>query len=401
MNRGQEFTSIGILLGMTCTALAWAAPDEEILGKSQGYPVCALFSGPPTQSCFVGQWSHFDQIAPARKVAKAPQFQPLHRAVERLDLGVDDFLQRSRNTGLLILKGDTVLAERYQYERNAEHRFLSASMSKTVVAMLVGIALEEGAILSIDDKAARYVAELKGHPYGEASLRHLLTMSSGVGFEETYDSAPGDGSVFRRLMFSPQSQGGAATVTPFKERVRPAGEKFVYASPETQVLALVLRAAVRRPLAEYLSEKIWQPMGAEADATWILDGAGYENGPGGLNATLRDWGRFGLLLANDGQRDGKQVIPAAWVRAATSPDAPHLRVGVATRGMGYGYQTWILNEQFRHFALLGVRGQAIFVAPLLKLVVVHTAVDAKEADIAALSERIRFFYSVVKIVAST
>ncbi len=230
------------------------------------------------------------------------------------------------------------------------------------------------------------------------TLEHLLTMSSGVDFKPSYDGR-GDEAIMRRIAFF--GDGGYEVVKPFNKRARPAGEKFNYASPETQVLAFVLRAATGRTLAEYLSEKIWQPMGAEADATWILDGAGYENGPGGLNATLRDWGRFGLLLANDGQRDGKQVIPAAWVRAATSPDAPHLRVGVATRGMGYGYQTWILNEQFRHFALLGVRGQAIFVAPLLKLVVVHTAVDAKEADIAALSERIRFFYSVVKIVAST
>jgi CubicO group peptidase (beta-lactamase class C family) len=217
-------------------------------------------------------------------------------------------------------------------------------------------------------------------------------MSSGVRFDGQIDGRPGDEAVFRRLLWSPEGPGAVGSVMPFNERVRSAGEKFVYASPETQVLALVLRSAVNRSLAEYLSEKIWQPMGAEADATWNIDATGHETGPSGVNATLRDWGRFGLLLANDGMRDGRQIIPAAWVRAATSPDAPHLKAGTATRGLGYGYQTWILNEQFRHFALLG----AVLVAPFLKLVVVHTAVDAKESDTAALTERIRFFNSIIK-----
>ena len=389
------------VLGICLSSGVFAAPDEEILGKSQGYPVCPLFSGLPTQSCFVGQWSHFDQIAPARKVARGASVRPLKRADKAPELGVDQFLERARNTGLLVLHGDTVLAERYQYDRKPEHRFYSASMSKTVVAMLVGIALDERALKSIDDKAAQYVPELRGHPYGDTSLRHLLTMSSGVRYVEAYDGKPGDHSIFRRLMFSPESPGGAATVMPFKDRDRAAGEKFSYAGPDTQVLTLVLRAAVGRPLADYLSEKIWQPMGAEADATWLIDKAGYENGAGGLNATLRDWGRFGLLLANDGVLDGRQIIPAHWVRSATTAQAAHLQVGVATRHNGYGYQTWLIHPTRRHFALLGIRGQGVFVDPYTKLVVVHTAVHALEADLPARGEQFRFFYSTLKTVNQT
>ena len=109
----------------------------------------------------------------------------------------------------------------------------------------------------------------------------------------------------------------AVPVATFTRRERPAGEKFSYSSGESQVLGLVLRAAVGKPLTEYLSEKIWQPMGAEADATWLIDAGGYETGYMGINATLRDWGRLGMLLANDGELDGKQIIPAAWVKAAT------------------------------------------------------------------------------------
>src|SRR4029078_3418077 len=121
------------------------------------------------------------------------------------------------------------------------------------------------------------------------------------------------------------------------------------------------RAAADLPLAEYLSEKIWQPMGAEADATWLIDAAGQETAFTGINATLRDWGRFGLLLANDGVLNGKQIVPAAWVRAATTADAPHLTYRVAAGTAGYGYGIWLIDREVRRLALLGARGQAIFI----------------------------------------
>ena len=140
-----------------------------------------------------------------------------------------------------------------------------------------------------------------------------------------------------------KTEGGADTVREFKQRDAPAGTRFRYASGDSQVLGLVLRDAVQQPLADYLSEKIWRPMGAEADATWLLDKAGYETGYCCINATLRDCARFGMLLANYGAIDGKQIIPAEWVKAATTPEAPHLRVGTATPNNGYGYQTWILG----------------------------------------------------------
>jgi CubicO group peptidase (beta-lactamase class C family) len=266
-------------------------------------------------------------------------------------------------------------------------------MAKTVVAMLVGIAVAEGKIASIDDRVERYVPELKGHPYGETSLRHLLTMSSGVRFREDYDGKD-DVTILSRKALYREGPGGVDTVLPFRERARPAGEKFYYASAETQVLGLVLRATTGKPLAEYLSEKIWQPMGAEADASWLVDGGGYELGYMGLNATLRDWGRLGLLLANHGALNGKQIIPAAWVRAATTVESPHLNVGTATRFNGYGYQTWLIDHNGR-FALLGVRGQGVFVDPKSKVVVVITAVHALPRD-PARGEQFAYFFGAVR-----
>ena len=317
----------------------------------------------------------------------------LRYARERRAGTVDTFLAQNRNTGLLILKGDTIVVERYQYGRTPQMRFQSYSMAKTVVAMLFGIALGEGRIASIDDTADQYVPELKGHPYGGTKLRHLLTMSSGVRFVEEYNGRDDITELARRTLYQ-QGPGGVQAVLPFNVRARPAGERFSYASAETEVLSLVLRNAVGKPLAEYLSEKLWQPMGAEADATWLVDAGGHELGYIGLNVTLRDWGRLGLLLANGGAMDGKQIIPAEWVKAATRPDAPHLRVGYATRYNGYGYQTWLVDEQGR-FALLGVRGQAVFVDPQSKVVVVHTAVHASPTDREARGEQFAFFYGVL------
>jgi len=170
-------------------------------------------------------------------------------------------------------------------------------------------------------------------------------------------------------------------VRKFNERVRPSGTRFYYASVETQVLGLVLTSALGRPVAEYLEQKIWQPMGAEADATWLVDRSGQESTYCCLNAVLRDYARLGLLLAHDGNWRGRQIIPAAWIADASSthPKQDYLWPGVATPFFGYGYQTWIFPGEQRRFALLGVRGQRIFVDPKSRLVMVHTAVRKQES----------------------
>jgi CubicO group peptidase (beta-lactamase class C family) len=247
-------------------------------------------------------------------------------------------------------------------------------MAKTVTAMLIGIAISEGRIRSVDDPASTYVPALAGTEYGRTSLRDLLEMSSGVRFVEVY-SGRDDVARLARDTFLQLGPGGVDAVTPFNDRAEPSGTKFSYASVETQVLGLVLHGAVGRPVAEYLSEKIWKPMGAEADATWLVDRSGQEVTFCCINAVLRDYARLGLLLAHDGNWRGQQLIPAAWVAEATRvrPEA-HLRPGVATPFWGYGYQTWIFPGGRRMFALLGVRGQSILVDPASRLVMVHTAV---------------------------
>ena len=393
------------LLGcLLFSSVVSAAPDEQALGRDEGYPTC---SGTvrPEMRCVVGLVSRFDEIFSARVVAKGAESRPLRRASAEPEIrytnrghpnGLDAYLSRNRATGLLILQRDTILVERYQYDRGPEHRMASFSMAKTVVAMLVGIALSERKIRSIDDRAAEYAVELRGTPYGDTRIRHLLTMSSGVRFTETY-SGTDDVATLVRLSVLGESEGGAATLQPFGTRERAPGERFHYASAETQVLGLVLRGATGKPLAEYLSERIWQPMGAEADATWIIDRGGYETAYIGLNATLRDYARLGMLLANDGTLDGRSIIPAAWVRAATTAPARQFRPGMTGALLGYGYQTWIVDEKERQFMLRGLRGQAIYVAPKSKLVMVHTA--AGNVGESGTGETMSLWFGVVESLA--
>ena len=361
-------------------------PDAEEYGAREGYPIKIINRAP----FYVGAFSHYDQIFEGRIVRRAATPSRLTRAsVEpplRYRFGVktltlDDYLAHNPITGLLIARGDTILVERYQYARNDRHRFTSFSMAKTVTAILIGVAIAEGHIRSVDDLAATYVPGLADTEYGRTSLRDLLQMSSGVHFSENYSGRDDSARLFIETVVQ-DSAGGVEAVKPYNQRDWPSGTMFSYASVETQVLGLVLRGAVGRPVTDYLREKIWEPMGAEADATWLVDRSGQEVAFCCLNAVLRDYARLGLLLAHDGNWRGRQLIPVTWVNEATRvrDDQPHLRPGTARRFLGYGYQVWILPGERRMFALLGVHGQAIFVDPASRLVMVHTAAYKQAAD---------------------
>lgn len=375
---------------------ATGGPGAEELGAGAGYPKGDRETYYSVGAA-VGSFSHLDEIFRGRLVHKAPTPSRLVRVAEPpitwrfegADRTLDDYLARTPTTGLLIAQGDTILVERYQYGRTDRDRFTSWSMAKTVTAMLVGIAIAEGRIRSVDDLAAAYVPELAGTEYGRTSLRHLLQMSSGVRFSEEYTGTD-DVALLVANTYLRYGAGGPSAVMPFNERAAEAGTKFSYASVETQVLGLVLRAATSRPPAEYLESRIWRPIGAEGDATWLVDNSRQEATYCCLNAVLRDYARLGLLLAHDGSWRGRQIVPAAWVRDATTvrADQPHLRPGWATPYffLGYGYQTWILPGERRMFLLWGVRGQRIYVDPQSKLVMVNTGVHKPPVDFVALRE---------------
>ena len=369
--------------------LAAGGPDAEDYGASQGYPLgdrTNWYQIPHR----VGSFSHLDQILEGRVIRRAATASPLGRVASEPplryqyageSLTIDQYLARNPATGLLIARGETILVERYQYGRNDRHRFTSWSMAKTFTAMLVGIAIAEGRIRSVDDQAATYVPALTGTAYGSTSLRHLLQMSSGVRFVENHS---GQDDLTRLLAdtIGHAGPGGVEALKPYNERVRPSGTLFSYASAESQVLGLVLTSAVGRPVAEYFEEKIWKPIGAEADASWLIDRAGQEATWCCLNAVLRDYARLALLLAHGGKWRGRQVIPADWIEEATRlrPEQPHLLPGIAHPSAGYGYHVWIQPAARRTYSAAGALGQWMFVDPTSRMVMVHTAVRKRADD---------------------
>lgn len=358
-----------------------AAPDEEALGKSRGYPIGSMANWFYEESVRVGSFSHQDEIVPHHTLERSAEARPLRRAKVEPEIkysfggksnSFDDYLAHQRTTGLLIIKDGEILVERYQYDRKAADRFVSHSMAKSLTSLAVGFALQEGRIGSLDDKVSKYVAGLAGCAYGETSIRNLLRMASGVKFEEKYDGKDD----LARFTGLGAAKGTVAALRAFDEREVPEGTRFHYASAETTTLGVLLRAATGTTVAEYLEERLWKPMGAEADATWSIDAAGMERCAGGFNAILRDYGRLGILLANDGASNGRQILPRDYLLEATDwrRQPPQYDAKRATPIFGYGYQFWLFPTEKRRFALIGVYGQAIYVDPGLKLVLVHTGV---------------------------
>ncbi|WP_298243099.1 serine hydrolase [uncultured Bradyrhizobium sp.] len=379
-------------------------PDAELYGAAQGYPV-GTRGGAPQLDKLVGQYTHFGELYPSRAVGRAATSWQFKRAAEpsiaysfdNERLSIADYLKRNPVTGLLIARDDTILYEHYQYARTDHDRFLSQSMAKTLVGMLVGIAVSEGRIKSIDEVVSTYVPALAGTEYGNTSIRALLNMSSGVEFSEVYDGHD-DIARLGRALFVDEPKDPATIVAQFNTRTAPAGTRWHYASVETEILGLVLRAATGTPVADYLHDRIWSAIGTEADASWAIDGSGQEIAFCCFNATLRDYARLARLLANDGAWDGRQLIPRQWLLDATTvrPADGHLAPRVATPYFGYGYQVWLLPGEQRRFALLGIRGQIILVDPASKLIMVHTAVRQKPSEPGSLREPLALWSAVLQ-----
>lgn len=363
-------------------------PDAAAYGEGEGYPVGTRLTL-REQRYLVGSLSNHERLFDSRKVsrgasASALAYDPAPLALsyqyQGSERSLTDYLARHPTTGLLIAQGDRILYEHYRYGRTDRDRFTSQSMAKTVTAMLIGIAVDEGLIRSIDEPAQDYAPALAGNAYGATPIRALLHMASGNAFTESYDGSD-DVSRMARELFRRGGPETTAVVRLFDRREVAPNTRWHYAGIETLVLGLVLRQASGMSVADYLSSRVWQPMGAEADATWTIDTSGQEVTFCCLNAVLRDYARLGLLLANDGAIGDRQIIPRQWVLDATSvpADKPFLAPGKATPFLGYGYQTWLMSGPDRVFALLGIHGQVIYVHPGLKLVMVHTAARTRPA----------------------
>jgi hypothetical protein len=291
------------------------------------------------------------------------------------ELNTQKFLEDSWTTGFLVIQNDSLAYENYFLGNTESTQNISWSMAKSVISALMGIAIEEGDIKSIEENVEVYVPELKGTAYEGVRIKDVLQMSTGVKFNEDYDDFFSDINRWGRGFAMGNSQDAFAASL---ERELEPGKVCHYVSINTHVLGMILKRASGKTITEYMQEKLYNPLGMEYNGYWLLDGENMEMVLGGLNLTLRDYGKLGSLFLNEGFMNGKQIVPKNWVKASTIPDGLHVQPGEGV--LGYGYQWWIPKSNSGEYMAMGVYGQYIYVNPSTKTVIVKLSANPKYND---------------------
>jgi CubicO group peptidase (beta-lactamase class C family) len=298
----------------------------------------------------------------------------------------DEFMTAQRVRGVLVLQNGTIRLERYVSPHGRTTRWNSFSVAKSITSTLVGAAMKDGDIRSLDDPVTRYVSGLRGSVYDEVTVRQLLTMTSGVKWNEDYTDVQSD---VARMYAQPPDQGFDMTVSYVRKLSREAapGTKWVYKTSETNLVGVLVAEATGKPLAEYLSEKIWRAYGMERDAEWMIDDVGHEQGGCCLAMTLRDYGRFGQFMLDGARIDGTSIVADNWLAEATRTQ---VRTGAA--GSGYGYQWWTRDDGT--FEGRGIYGQTLHIDRARRLVIVLNSATELPTGRAAGQARQEFIAAV-------
>ena len=334
----------------------------------------------------VSTFRNIDRLFPTRTIKAGGKVLELPKAEKQLtnvkfkledkDYDLYDFMALDNMTAMLILKDGEIVYETYQRGNTEKTRWMSMSIAKSITSTLTGIAIKEGLIAGLDAPVVDYVPALKGSAYDGVSVKDVLMMSSGVKWNETYTDPNSDRRALLKAQIG-QEPGSAMKLMASLDRAADPGTVNNYSTGETQVLGEIVHGAIKKPLAEYLSEKIWVPYGMEADANWWLDSPdGVEIGGSGLSATLRDFGRFGLFFLNEGVIGGASILPEGWVREASLPTK--LKNG---EKLDYGYMWWTgwtePSIKDGAFAAIGIQGQNIYINPVHKVVIVTLGAQPK------------------------
>ncbi len=285
--------------------------------------------------------------------------------------GTDQWIEDRAVTSLLVMQDGAIRFEEYYLGTGPDDRRISWSVAKSYLSALFGILMAEGAISSLDDPVAQYAPELKGSAYDTATIRNVLNMASGVTFDEDYLDYDSDINRMGRVV----ALGGELDdfAASLRDSFVAPGETWQYVSIDTHVIGMVIRGATGRSVAELLTEKVIEPLGLERDGYYITDGAGVAFVLGGLNFTTRDFARFGQLILQGGERDGRQIVPADWIDTSTWPSAP-----TDPGEIGYGYQWWIpVGAHEGEFMARGIYGQYIYFDQPRGVLIVTTGADRK------------------------
>jgi len=380
--------STSILLLLICFWYFYLFPKNELFNPKK----------------IVNNFRNMQRIFPVNHITRSPQ--PYQLPEKLIDLKItykfngetqemSEFLQRSGTTGILVIKNDIIVYEKYFQGNSSTDLVTSWSIAKSIISALIGIALEEGKIENINDPITKYLPELKTSGYNQVPIKHILQMSSGVKFIEDYDDKNSD---IRKLL--PQvylyMRPMEKIITTFPSQ-SPSGAYFDYISINSQVLAILIKRVTGEKVSSYFQKKIWHPIGAESNAYWVTDNYGTELGFCGFNATLRDYAKFGLLYLNNGKFNGQQIIPKTWVKESTFPDSPHLKPGETNDKYGrwgYQYQWWTPTNSHGDYSAKGAWGQFLYINPNQNLVIVKTSVSNSFFSLEEQNETIALFRAI-------
>jgi len=289
---------------------------------------------------------------------------------------LDEYFERSSVLGLLVLHEDQIALEKYFYDAGPKSHFISNSMAKSIVSVLIGIAIEKGEIKSVDDPVTRYLPYLSESGFKEVTVKHLLQMASGIRWNEDYLDPNSDFNHYVLALW----QG----TPPLKEfatackSLEQPGTRFEYQSIDTQVLGQLLEAATGMPLNKYCERELWNKLGAESDAFFYRSKQQSEiPALACFCATLRDYGRFGLMMMNGGKLGGHEIVSRDWVHMSTTTEGasqfpqPAGPEDEYSESLGYAYQWWLLDGGV--YMAMGIHGQTIYIDPARHIVIVQTS----------------------------
>jgi CubicO group peptidase (beta-lactamase class C family) len=387
---------VAILLGLSgASALAQQPADAR-----------RMFDGTMLPGVEVATFSHSDKLFPVNAVLRKGPVNPLPPASTQLknihflaggkEYDLFDYLADNRIAGLLILKDGKVAFEDYELGTLPQTRWASMSIAKSVASTLVGVALQQGLISSLDDPLTHYVPKLKGGAYDAISIRNVLQMASGVQWDETYTDPNSDRRKVLELQLTPKP-GVILAYMNALPRAGDAGSIWNYSTGETYIVGATIEGATHKPLATYLSETIWSRLGMEEDATWWTDTAGGMGLAGsGIGATLRDYGRFGLFVQRDGVIGSQRIVPEGWFREAGSAHV------IGGKSVDYGYLWWPIpaGDPIHRgaFEARGIFGQHIYINPNEKLVVVVLSARPKPTSDTNVLPDAPFFAAVARLL---
>ena len=362
---------LAILLAMGSSSLAQGTSDPASIPKNS-----FIWNQEEIELGFL----HYDEVFVGRevpggnKVHELPQGLPIaafSKGGEK-EREFEEFLIEQKVAGLLILQDGMIRLERYALGLSEAGRWTSQSVAKSVTSTLVGAAIKDGYINSVDDYVTDYIPDLKGSAYEKVTVHHLLTMTTGVQWKESYNDPNSDHT---RFFTDPVEPGIDQTVSYMRRLPAEAepGIKWVYKTGETHLLGILVSLATGQTLSNYLSSKIWVPYGMEQKATWILNRTNQELAGCCLQMTLRDLTRFGQFVLEGGRINGESIVPDNWFQTATQTQIP------LWGGWGYGYQWWTMNDGT--FRALGIHGQMIHIDPARHLVIaINSAWPEAESD---------------------